>query len=109
MKRLYITAIFTFIFSFFIYGIIEWRNEKDTDITSVNSEVTPDFVAEKLTSYIYNKEGNLSHVIEADRMEHYSGLSITKFELPKYTLYPEDKSPQWYINAKEGILNHQNN
>lgn len=109
MRRLYITAIFTFIFSFFIYGIIEWQNEKDTDVASVNNEITPDFVAEKLTSYIYNEKGNLSHVIEADRMEHFSELAITKFELPKYTLYPEDKSPQWYINAKEGILNHQNN
>ena len=41
-------------------------------------------------------------------MEHYSKLALTNFELPKYTLYPKDKSPQWYINAKEGVLNHNN-
>lgn len=109
MKRLYLTAILTLLFSFLIYGIIEWKSTKEIDTTSVNDEIVPDFVAEKLTSYIYNQAGNLSHVIEADRMEHYSELAVTKFELPKYTLYPEDKSPQWYINAKEGILNHQNN
>ena len=108
MKRLYFIASFVFIFAIFTYGIMQWQAKKSLKQTSISSEIMPDFIAEQLESRIYNKKGTLSHIIHADRMEHYTELAVTYFEQPKYTLYPKNKQAAWHISAKEGILNQNN-
>jgi lipopolysaccharide export system protein LptC len=72
------------------YGIIEWRQSKIIPGESLERELTPDFIAEALKSDIYTESGQLSHAIIADRMEHYAKLEVTHFELPSYTLYPQN-------------------
>lgn len=108
MKRLYFIASFVFICAIFTYGIIQWQAKKSLKQETVTTEIIPDFIAEQLESKIYNKKGKLSHIIHADRMEHYTDLAVTHFEQPKYTLYPKNKQAPWQISAREGILNEHN-
>jgi len=126
MNKLNTFALLILLLSAMVYGIIEWRSSKTVIATAVDSELTPDFIAEALKSNIYTNEGDLSHTIIADRMEHYAELNITHFELPNYTLFPqknnEKKSQKtsdskiaigktnypWQLSAKEATL-HKNN
>ena len=101
-------ALVIFILSALAYGITEWQNSHRKTIDAIDTELTPDFIAESLKSAIYNESGKLSHEIEADRMEHYSGLKFTRFELPNYTLYPKNSSSPWQVKAKEATL-YKNN
>lgn len=99
------------------YGILEWRQSKVLPDENIESKLTPDFIAEALKTDIYTKSGQLSHAIVADRMEHYAKLDVTHFELPYYTLYPQNNSSDdsteknalpWNISAKEATL-YKNN
>jgi len=101
-------ALVIFIISAFLYGVTEWRNDHQKPTDAIDTELTPDFIAESLKSAIYNQAGNLSHEIEADRMEHYTKLEFTHFELPNYTLYPKNSSSPWQVKAKEATLYNNN-
>ena len=92
MMRTNIVALLVLILGAMAYGIIEWRDSLVEPSENINSELTPDFVAEALKSNIYTESGQLSHAIIADRMEHYSKLEVTHFELPNYILYPKNRS-----------------
>ena len=108
MNRLNSLALFVLLLSALIYGIIEWRTaaiEQDTLIVDVER---PDFIAEKLKSRIYNEMGQLSHTIEAERMEHYADLEVSYFEAPHYTLYPQKDGQPWKVSAQEATLYKDN-
>ncbi|MBL4765574.1 MAG: LPS export ABC transporter periplasmic protein LptC [Colwellia sp.] len=119
MIRLNFLALLTLLLGAMAYGIIEWRNGQIPPGESIESELTPDFIAEALKSNIYTQLGQLSHTIVADRMEHYAKLEVTHFELPYYTLYPtnntqskkssiEKQNYPWKLSAKEATL-YKNN
>jgi lipopolysaccharide export system protein LptC len=108
MNRLNSLALFILLLSATIYGIITWREDLVQSDNIIGTDETPDFIAETLKSNIYTDKGKLSHIIEADRMEHYSQQELTIFELPNYTLYPKNSDAPWKISAKEAIL-HKNN
>ncbi len=101
-------ALVIFIVAASLYGITEWRNSHQKLTGAIDSELTPDFIAESLKSAIYTQAGNLSHEIEADRMEHYTELEFTHFELPNYTLYPKNSGSPWQVKAKEATLYNNN-
>jgi len=90
MTRTNFLALLVLLLGAMAYGIIEWRQSQVQPDENIDSELTPDFIAEALKSNIYTDAGQLSHVIIADRMEHYAKLEITHFELPNYTLYPQN-------------------
>ena len=92
MTRTNFLAFLVLLLGVMTYGIIEWRQSQIIPGESIESELTPDFIAEALKSDIYTESGQLSHVIIADRMEHYAKLEVTHFELPNYTLYPKSHS-----------------
>jgi len=108
MSLLFRGSLVIFILATIVYGLTEWRNanQKTTDI--IGGELTPDFIAESLKSAIYNQAGRLSHEIQADRMEHYTALEFTHFELPNYTLYPKNANSPWQVKAKEATLYNNN-
>jgi lipopolysaccharide export system protein LptC len=119
MTRLNFLALLTLLLSLMVYGIIEWRSSKVTPGESIENELTPDFIAEALKSNIYTQEGQLSHSIVADRMEHYAKLEVTHFELPNYILYSKNNTQSktgiidppnypWKLSAKEATL-YKNN
>lgn len=108
MNRLNSLALFVLLLSALIYGIIEWRNASTQADSSIVNERRPDFIAEKLESKIYSDLGQLSHTIDAERMEYYADLEVSYFELPNYTLYsPEDAKP-WKVSAQEATLHKDN-
>ena len=92
MTRTNFLALLVLLIGAMTYGIIEWRDSQITPGENVDSELSPDFIAEALKSDIYTASGQLSHAIIADRMEHYAKLEVTHFELPNYTLYPISNS-----------------
>jgi len=108
MNRLYSLTLFIFIISLLVYSVIEWQDSSIKLNNTVTTELTPDFIAESLRSDIYTKSGSLSHVIEADRMEHYAELAVTNFEQPNYTLFPKNSATPWKLTAKEATL-YKNN
>jgi lipopolysaccharide export system protein LptC len=108
MNRLNSLALFVLLFSALIYGIMEWRSASNDQSTSIANKQRPDFIAEKLKSKIYSEKGQLSHTVEADRMEHYADLDVSYFELPNYTLYPQKEGQPWRISAKEATLYKDN-
>ena len=101
-------AIVIFLLGACLYGLTEWRNANKKPTDAIDSDLAPDFIAESLKSAIYNPEGTLSHEIEADRMEHYTELEFTHFELPNYTLYPKKSGSPWQVSAKEATLYNNN-
>ncbi|NQY34026.1 MAG: LPS export ABC transporter periplasmic protein LptC [Alteromonadaceae bacterium] len=92
------------LFSAIIYGIIEWYTPDNTAVNIIDSQLTPDYIAESLKSDIYNKSGILTYIINAQRMEHYAKLEVTHFEFPKFTLFPKDSEFPWEITANEATL-----
>lgn len=94
------------------YGVIEWRQSKLIPEESIKSELTPDFIAEALKTDIYTESGQLSHAVIAQRMEHYSELNVTHFELPNYTLYPKGRSIKTNDNNEQSnsvLINKKSN
>jgi len=108
MNRLYGLATIVFLFAALSYSIIEWRASQPVETDAIDTDLTPDFIAETLKSDIFSETGKLSYAIDASRMEHYSDLEVTYFELPEYTLYPKNNESPWKISAKEGTLYNNN-
>jgi len=108
MTRIYTLALIFFIFSVISYSVIEWHQAKNQQERIIDSQISPDFIAESLNSETFNEAGKIAYIIDADRMEHYAQLSITHFEFPKYTIFPKDSIGTWKISANEGTLYNSN-
>lgn len=108
MNKLYSLSAFVLFLCFITYSVIQWRSAQIKDPTVIDQQLEPDFIAESLESSIYNAQGKLSHVINAQRMEHYAELEFTHFEYPKYTLFPKNNAHSWQITAKEATLYNNN-
>ncbi|WP_448212851.1 LPS export ABC transporter periplasmic protein LptC [Colwellia sp. MEBiC06753] len=108
MSRLHWLAFAILLFSLMTYGVVHWRKAQTDNINVIDTELTPDFIAEVLNSDIYNDEGKLSYKIEAQRMEHYAELSFTRLEFPNYTIFPKDNTLPWKLAAAEGTLYSNN-
>ncbi|PKG85280.1 LPS export ABC transporter periplasmic protein LptC [Colwellia sp. 75C3] len=108
MNRLNSLTLFVLLLSALVYGIIEWRTATIEQDTLIVDEQRPDFIAEQLQSKIYSELGQLSHTIEAQRMEHYSDLEVSYFESPNYTLYPQKNGLPWKLSAQEATLYKDN-
>lgn len=112
MSRSHIFSLLFFIFAIICYSIIEWHNSNTSVQENVEQLVSPDFIAESLSSEAFDSEGKLSYMIDARRMEHYNklynGTSVTRFEYPQYTLFPKSTAAPWKISANEGTLYNSN-
>ncbi|GHE93136.1 LPS export ABC transporter periplasmic protein LptC [Thalassotalea profundi] len=108
MTRLTGFAVSFFIIAIASYGVVEWLQAQTKTEQVITDAMTPDFIAESLNSDIYNASGDLTYIINAQRMEHYSALSVTHFEFPKYTLYTKNSETPWKLNANEGTLYSNN-
>jgi len=108
MSRLTGFAVILFIMSVSVYGVFEWHNDKSTTLVNDQVELLPDYIAESLSTNIYNADGQLSHIINADKMEHFNDTNTTFFTEPNYTLYPKNTGAPWKVSANYGRLNHKN-
>lgn len=104
MNKTHTLSLLFFVLSLVSYSVIEWRHTSSDQVDDIMGQITPDFIAEALNSETFNSTGQLSYLINADRMEHYAELSVTHFEFPKYTIYPKSSELPWKISANEGTL-----
>ena len=86
--------------------LLTWRSMqlKDEEINTGNGLYQPDFTAENLISRIYSDKGHLNAEVQAEYMEHYQSLALTRLKQPVYLLYPENSDGQWQIQARAGQL-----
>ena len=108
MSKLTSFSLIVFILSVSIYGVFQWHREKAPSTNNQVEELLPDYVAESLSTNIYLADGKLSHIINAEKMEHFNESNTTFFTEPNYTLYPKNTSAPWKVSAKHGTLNHNN-
>lgn len=108
MSKINSLALFIFIGSVIAYAAMELFGPKNVVLEAINNELTPEFIAETLESDVFDDDGKLVYVINADRMEHYADLAVTHFELPKYTLYPKNNTLPWKMSANEATLYDNN-
>jgi lipopolysaccharide export system protein LptC len=108
MNRTYLLASLLFLLALISYLFLDWQEQQTKPQADTEMELIPDYVAQRLTSKIYNENGKLSHKVSANRMEHYELLDFTHFEFPIYTLYPERGELPWQISANEAVLYSNN-
>jgi len=70
---------------------------------AVDENQVQDYFVHKLDLHLFDREGRLSHVLNAAHLTHFLASGITLVEQPRYTLY-EEKQPGWNIQAEKGEL-----
>ncbi|WP_018692468.1 LPS export ABC transporter periplasmic protein LptC [Algicola sagamiensis] len=80
---------------------LQWVKSDVTKEANTTMEKRPDFVAEDLSSTIYNVKGLPVHKVKAQRMEHYGRSGFTMFYKPEHTIFPTNKKVPWTIQAEE--------
>jgi len=116
MNRVHTLTFLAVLVSVVTYGIIEWRTENIAPEATKDTIEKPNFIAIELKSKIYASNGSLSHVVNAQKMEHFDSSKVTKFQLPHYTIYPNDhnegaklnKQSPWDLSANEAVLYKDN-
>jgi lipopolysaccharide export system protein LptC len=82
-----------------------WMDDSEEQKTTSGVDaLVATYQAKNLTTKLYNRDGDLSHEVFAQSMQHFDLLGFILFEQPEYTLYPEGGDASWRLNAKEGTL-----
>jgi lipopolysaccharide export system protein LptC len=104
MNRLGISIGALFLAALLLY-LPTWMDESEEQQTAPGVDaLVATYQAKNLTTKLYNSEGDLSHEVFAQSMQHFDLLGFILFEEPEYTLYPEGGDASWRLNAKEGTL-----
>ncbi|TKB47892.1 LPS export ABC transporter periplasmic protein LptC [Thalassotalea mangrovi] len=104
MTRLHTISTVIFAVALAIYGYIQWQNANTLDALMATDEELPEFIASDLRTSRFDADGNLTHTIYAQQMQHYADSEETLFQYPSYTLYPNDGTTPWNISANNGKL-----
>ena len=116
MNRIYALTFLAVLISVITYGVIEWQTDNSAPEAAKETTLTPNFIAIELKSKIYASNGQLSHVVNAQKMEHFDSLNMTRFQQPLYTIYPQgdddkqennERSP-WNLSANKATLHKDN-
>ncbi|MEE2023891.1 LPS export ABC transporter periplasmic protein LptC [Alkalimonas mucilaginosa] len=67
-------------------------------------ELIPDFIAEQLTRIVYDEQGQLSELVQAERMEHYDLLGFTQLDRPIFTLLDRAHNLSWQASSRTAVL-----
>lgn len=83
-----------------------WWHSSSEDSTSIYTEreLIPDFIAEQLTRTVYNEDGQLSELVQAERMEHFEWLGFTQLEKPVFTLLDRAHNLSWQASSVSAVL-----
>ena len=84
-------------------GFYSWQLLDQEQSIPASQDNQPDYVAVDLTRMIYDKEGHLSDLIRAQRMEHFERFGFLQFDFPIYTIYQE-KVPLWQVTSEQAVL-----
>ncbi|AWL12960.1 hypothetical protein HMF8227_02508 [Saliniradius amylolyticus] len=64
----------------------------------------PNYEASRMQTRLYDASGQLTHRIDAQKMEHYDALGFTLFQQPDYWLYDGQLTQPWHIQAEQATL-----
>ncbi|PCJ20197.1 MAG: LPS export ABC transporter periplasmic protein LptC [Gammaproteobacteria bacterium] len=62
---------------------------------------SPDYTIEKFSSSVFNADGSLKYIIEANRLDHFPTGDTTELQQPLIKLFQPNK-PTWFIQAQTG-------
>jgi lipopolysaccharide export system protein LptC len=87
-------------------AISYWWHSSSEDSASITTEreLIPDFIAEQLTRTVYDEDGQLSELMQAERMEHYEWLGFTQLEKPVFTLLDRAHNLSWQASSVSAVL-----
>ncbi|WP_416306232.1 LPS export ABC transporter periplasmic protein LptC [Neptunicella sp. SCSIO 80796] len=87
----------------------DWLADSPIQTTENTEEAwQPNYQANEMQSTLYDKQGNINHLVYAQHMEHYQLLGFTLFEHPQYTIFTQEQDRPWKISATEGTLYDDN-
>lgn len=89
-----------------VLGITWWASRQEPAVLEserVDQDQVQDYFVRGLELHLFDTQGRLSHILEADRLAHFKASGITRLQQPGYILY-EDKQPAWKIRAEKGDL-----
>lgn len=108
MNRINSLALTVFLAAVFAYAIMQWFDDNHIKAQPINKKLTPEFIAQDLSSDIFGEDGKLVYHIKADAMEHYAEMALTHFVEPYYTLYPNNGEQPWKMSASKATLYDNN-
>ncbi|BAO43382.1 LPS export ABC transporter periplasmic protein LptC [Thiolapillus brandeum] len=89
-----------------VLGFTWWASRPEP--SAISTTQTPgkdvqDYSLNGLALRQFDIQGQLSHRLLAEDMQHYRGSGLTRIQTPEYILY-EQGSPVWTVNAARGEL-----
>lgn len=87
-------------------GATWWASRPEPAATAqetADEEQIQDYFVHDLDLHLFDPEGSLSHVLNAEHLTHFRVSGIALLKQPRYTLY-EEKRPGWKIRADKGEL-----
>jgi lipopolysaccharide export system protein LptC len=108
MNRLFISIILIFSAAFALYLPTWLEDEKQVVTSDKDAALLPNYEAKNLRSKLYDENGNLTHQVSAEKMEHYDLLGFVNFTQPEYTIYLQEDGSRWQLNADEGTFYDNN-
>ncbi|CCQ10384.1 Uncharacterized protein YrbK clustered with lipopolysaccharide transporters [Pseudoalteromonas luteoviolacea B = ATCC 29581] len=76
-----------------------WKEDADT-------LARPDYIATDLKQSMFNEQGQLTHTVNAVKVEMFQELGFSHFQAPIFTLYNQEQN--WQLTANEATL-YENN
>ncbi|MDF7666341.1 LPS export ABC transporter periplasmic protein LptC [Orbaceae bacterium ESL0727] len=83
-----------------------YYTESDTATVSetVNLSNQPIYQSDSMTTDIYDLSGEILYKITSANVKHFDNSNNTEFDSPTFTLYDNQHSATWHIQAKQATL-----
>jgi len=108
MNRLAVSIILVFAAVFALYLPTWLEDEKQVVVSDKDAALLPNYEATNLRSKLFDKKGNLTHQVSAEKMEHFDMLGFVNFAQPEYTIYLQTSGDRWRLTADEGTFYDDN-
>lgn len=108
MNRLVLSILLIFGAAFALYLPTWLEDEKTVVVSDKDAALVPNYEAINLNSKLFDKNGNLTHQVSAEKMEHFDLLGFVNFTQPQYTIYLQPSGSRWQLNADEGTFYDSN-
>lgn len=108
MNRLFISIALIFGAAFALYLPTWLADDEQVVVSDKDAALLPNYEAKNLRSKLYDENGNLTHQVSAEKMEHYDMLGFVNFTQPEYTIYLQKDGSRWQLNADEGTFYDDN-
>ena len=108
MNRLVVSIVLIFSAAFVLYLPTWLEDDDEVFISDKDAALVPNYEAKNLRTKLFDENGNLTHQVSAEKMEHYDQLGFINFMQPEYTIYLQNDDARWQLNADEGTFYDNN-